>query len=73
MDYIDLAADMGWEYMLVDWNWYGPPFGEVVGGAANPDSDITTVEKIEGYLAWKWGLVDNLPSDHPYKDGRPLV
>jgi len=42
-DYIDLAADMGWEYMLVDWNWYGPPFDEVVGGVANPDSDITTV------------------------------
>lgn len=41
--YIDLAAEMGWEYMLIDWNWYGPPFGEVVGGDANPDSDITTV------------------------------
>jgi hypothetical protein len=22
---------------------------------------------IEGYLAWKWGLVDSLPSTHPYK------
>lgn len=22
--YIDLAAEMGWEYMLVDWQWYGP-------------------------------------------------
>jgi alpha-glucosidase len=43
MEYIDLAADMGWEYMLVDWNWYGPPFGDVVGGPENPDADITTV------------------------------
>ena len=42
-EYIDLASDMGWEYMLVDWNWYGPPFGEEVGGSANPDADITTV------------------------------
>ena len=42
-EYIDLAAEMGWEYMLVDWNWYGPPFGEVIGGAGNPDADITTV------------------------------
>jgi alpha-glucosidase len=42
-EYIDLAADMGWEYMLVDWNWYGPPFGDVVGGPGNPDADITTV------------------------------
>lgn len=42
-EYIDLAAEMGWEYMLVDWNWYGSPFGKEVGGAGNPDADITTV------------------------------
>jgi alpha-glucosidase len=34
---------MGWEYMLIDWNWYGPPFANEVGGGANPDADITTV------------------------------
>lgn len=27
--------------------------------------------KIEGYLAWKWGLQANLPADHPYKNGPP--
>jgi hypothetical protein len=26
---------------------------------------------IEGYLAWKWGLVGNLPSAHPYKSIKP--
>ena len=26
-----------------------------------------TREKIEGYLAHKWGLVGQLPSDHPYR------
>ncbi len=41
--YIDLAAEMGWEYMLVDWNWYGPPFKPGGGDIGNPDSDITTV------------------------------
>ena len=25
----------------------------------------------EGYLAWKWGLEGNLPSDHPYKNAAP--
>jgi hypothetical protein len=25
------------------------------------------IEYVEGYLAWKWGLVANLPSTHPYK------
>jgi hypothetical protein len=24
-------------------------------------------QQVEGYLAWKWGLVASLPSDHPYK------
>jgi len=23
-EYIDLAAKMGWPYMLIDWQWYGP-------------------------------------------------
>ena len=30
-----------------------------------------TREKIEGYLAHKWGLTDSLPSDHPYKYNHP--
>jgi len=29
-------------------------------------------ELVEGYLAWKWGLVNNLPSTHPYKLRPPL-
>ncbi len=33
-EYIDLAAEMGWEYMLVDWQWYGE-FNK-------PEADITT-------------------------------
>lgn len=28
-------------------------------------------QKLEGYLAWKWALVANLPSDHPYKTVAP--
>jgi len=34
-------------------------------------SDTDTRQKLEGYLAWKWGQEDNLPSDHPYKYERP--
>lgn len=30
----------------------------------------TERNKIEGYLAWKWGLVSKLPSNHPYKRQR---
>jgi len=28
-------------------------------------------QKVEGYLAWKWGLVAGLPVGHPYKDDPP--
>ena len=28
-------------------------------------------EKIEGYLAHKWGLTANLPAEHPYKSSAP--
>ena len=31
---------------------------------------LTTTQRqqVEGYLAWKWGLVANLPSNYPYKN-----
>ena len=31
----------------------------------------TQIQQVEGYLAWKWGLVANLPSNHPYKSINP--
>jgi hypothetical protein len=36
-------------------------------------SEISALQRqqVEGYLAWKWGLVGNLPSDHPYKNAPP--
>ena len=34
-------------------------------------TDITDVEKAEGYLAHKWGVTSLLPSDHPYKNTTP--
>lgn len=30
-------------------------------------TDMTTIEKAEGYLAHKWGHTSALPTDHPYK------
>lgn len=34
-EYIDLASSMGWQYMLIDWQWYGQ-FNQ-------PDADIKNV------------------------------
>jgi alpha-glucosidase len=40
--FIDLADDMDWEYMIVDWTWYGTVFiGEEGNQMVNPDVDIT--------------------------------
>jgi hypothetical protein len=30
-------------------------------------------QKVEGYLAWKWGLTANLPITHPYKTQPPAA
>lgn len=30
-------------------------------------------QKLEGYLAWKWDLVSQLPANHPYKNDPPTA
>lgn len=43
--FIDLADEMDWEYMIVDWTWYGNVF---VDGEPDPDADITTpIEEVD--------------------------
>ena len=39
------------------------------------DGEITTTQrqKIEGYLAWKWGLQSTLPAGHPFKTAAPTA
>ena len=32
-----------------------------------------TRQKLEGYLAHKWGTTESLPIDHPYKTRKPIV
>jgi hypothetical protein len=58
-------------------------FGGVSNAPANTQlseivvthSTMTTDDrqKLEGYLAWKWGLEANLPAGHPYKTTPPTV
>lgn len=43
-------------------------FAEIIGFADNSQQTI-----VEGYLAWKWGLVANLPAGHPYKNSPPII
>ena len=39
--------------------------------AVTSTMSVLTRQRIEGYLAHKWGLTANLPSDHPYKTVGP--
>ena len=60
---------IGYNFITANRSWDGP-LGEIVAV-----SDVLSTEdrqKLEGYLAWKWGLVANLPSGHPYKINPPL-
>lgn len=43
----------------------------VAGAPGTGGTDITDVQKAEGYLAHKWGLESNLPLGHPYKSSAP--
>lgn len=45
---------------------YGNKYiSEVVG--CNTKLSTEDRQKLEGYLAWKWGLAEDLPNDHPYR------
>jgi hypothetical protein len=50
--------------------WDGDIAEIVIVGSALGEGDR---QKLEGYLAHKWGLVANLPVDHPYKSAAPTV
>jgi hypothetical protein len=48
------------------------PFDGLIGEIIIINSLENTVrQKVEGYLAHKWGLVAKLPSDHPFKNSAP--
>jgi hypothetical protein len=40
--------------------------------STNVDFPSTSREKVEGYLAWKWGFESSLPPGHPYSGAPPL-
>jgi alpha-glucosidase len=56
--YIQLAADMGWPYQLIDWQWYGPfnkPESDIT--KVNPAVDMDEVRRFakdKGVKLWVW-------------------
>jgi hypothetical protein len=57
-EYIQLAADMGWPYQLVDWQWYGEfnqPASDIT--KVNPAVDLNEVRRFareKGVRLWLW-------------------
>jgi alpha-glucosidase len=57
-EYIQLAADMGWPYQLIDWQWYGPfnkPDADIT--KINPALDMDEVRRFaaeKGVRLWLW-------------------
>jgi len=51
--------------------WSNSRISEVV--VMNRDATTIERQKIEGYLAHKWGLTADLPSNHPYKTVEPPI
>jgi len=49
--------------------WANAYISEVI--VCNADLSTEDRQKLEGYLAWKWGLESDLPIDHPYKAAAP--
>ena len=50
-------------------NWNGD-IGEII--VYNGVLSTSERQTVEGYLAWKWGLQSNLPSNHPYFSNSPI-
>jgi len=70
---------IGGAYQSNSWN-QGDHFSDFFRGRIGEiiwinDSVVTTDtrQKIQGYLAWKWGTEGNLPVGHPYKDNPPTI
>lgn len=64
------TSELGYYHVLVSQYAFQGEIGEVV--ISQTVLNATDRQKMEGYLAHKWGLTGNLPSDHPYKLVPPI-
>jgi hypothetical protein len=64
-----LGPQLGRRYSSVNIVYHSFNISEMIGFA--PIISVAQRQAVEGYLAWKWGLVGNLPSAHPYKSIKP--
>jgi alpha-glucosidase len=79
--YIQLAADMGWEYQLIDWQWYGKPEQKDADITKPiPELDMDEIRRFadeKGVRLWLWLHWTDVDRplgdvDHAYKKAFPL-
>jgi len=61
-------------YAIAD-NQFAHAADGAIGEVVIVDGNLSTDDrqKMEGYLAWKWGLEGSLPGGHPYESAPPTV
>jgi alpha-glucosidase len=70
-DYIQLAADMGWPYQLIDWQWYGDfnkPASNITN--VNPAVDMDEVRRFareKNVKLWVWLYWTDVERNDAYK------
>lgn len=71
-NFVNAKAIIGnyFSFSPVFYGWQGY-IAEVIITSSYVSTDIR--QRMEGYLAHKWGLTANLPSDHPYKTSPPTL
>jgi len=59
----------------ITWAISGGAFRGYIGEIITYPSGLSDIERqrVEGYLAWKWGIQNNLPNTQPYKMAPPIV
>ena len=59
---------------LHDWSLSGGAFRGNYGELLCYSAPLSEGDRqsVEGYLAWKWGMQDDLPVGHPYRNSQPI-
>ena len=70
-DFNGVVANLGGKWLDTTGGTYNGALAELIF----VDGVMSTFDrqKMEGYLAWKWGLEGSLPSGHPYEFSPPLA
>jgi alpha-glucosidase len=75
-NYIDLASEMGWKYMLVDWQWYGKfnvPVADITKCAPQINmNEIIEYGKTKNVKIILWLYSKDVNRNSAYKEAFPL-